>query len=99
MFRYRRDVSGPQSIVLIGDNKGRYTHSFFPDEEIGHILDMGISLMVKYQRNRAFIYCFLTNGFNFQFFRINRDGDSFRIEQSSVYSEIVGWQVYIQSVS
>ena len=94
VFRYRRDVSGPQSIVLLGDNKGRYAHNYFPDEEIGHILDMGMSLMANYQRNRRFMYCFLTNGYNFQFFKIHRDRDScFHIEQSLVFCDILGWQV------
>ena len=93
VFRCRRDVAGPQSIVLIGENKGRYKHDYFPDEEIGHILDMAMSLMANYQKNRAFVYCFLTNGYNFQFFKVNKDRGSFYIEHSQVYNGLRGWQV------
>ena len=57
---------------------------------------MGTALMTKEQFARTFLFCFLTDGYRFQFFRCSRSqqGDgSIRYEQSALYDGEHGWQV------
>jgi hypothetical protein len=87
---------GGCSITLIGDVKGcGPRNKDFPEAEMGHILDMGTDLMTKEQFTRTTLYCFLTDGYRFQFFRCFRSqlGDRIRYEQSAVYGGEHGWQV------
>ena len=87
---------GGCSITILGDVKGCGSRNKdFPEAEIGHILDMGTDLMTKEQFTRAVLFCFLTDGYRFQFFKCSRSqqGDGIRYEQSAVYSGEHGWQV------
>jgi hypothetical protein len=87
---------GGCSITMLGDVKGcGPRNKDFPEAEVGHILDMGTDLMTKEQFTRTTLYCFLTDGFRFQFFRCSRSqqGDGIRYEQSAVYGGEHGWQV------
>jgi hypothetical protein len=88
---------GGCSITILGDVKGcAPRNKGFPEAEVGHILDMATDLMTKQQFTRAFLYCFLTDGYRFQHFRCSRiqqQGDRVRYEQSAVYGGEHGWQV------
>lgn len=93
---YHGEKRGGCSITLLGDVKGCGSRSKdFPETEIGHILDMGNDLMTKEQFARETLYCFLTDGYRFQFFRCNRSqrGEEVKFEQSAVYGGERGWQV------
>jgi hypothetical protein len=92
---YQGDRRGAYLITLVGDVKGCGARTAdFPEAEIGHILDMTTDLLVKHQFTRLFIYCFLTDGCKFQFFKVRRCvGNVFRYEQSAVYCNEKGWQV------
>lgn len=93
---YHGDLRSACAITLLGDVKGcGPRNKYFPDVEVGHILDMATDLMIKEQFTRTLLYCFLTDGYRFQFFRCCRSqrGESFAFEQSAVYGGEVGWQV------
>ena len=92
---YAGSTRGSQDIVLLGDVKGR-GFGDFSDAQIGHVLDFGTELMKDYQVGRRKLYVFLTDGYRFQFFSISRDENvegRWDILQSSVYVELLGWQV------
>lgn len=93
---YNGDLRGACSITLLGDVKGcGPRNKDFPDAEVGHILDMATDLLTKEQFTRTLLYCFLTDGYRFQFFccrRIQRR-ETFTYEQSPVYGGEVAWQV------
>lgn len=85
----------PSAITILGNVRGwSPPEKDFPDVAIGHIIDMGQDLMTKQQFTRDFLYCFLTDGNKFQFFRCVRQrmGDIW-YEQSAVYVGEKGWQV------
>lgn len=87
---------GGCSITLLGDVKGCGARNRdFPEAEVGHILDMATDLMTKEQFTRTVLFCFLTDGYRFQYFRCTRSqhGDEIRYEQSAVYGGELGWQV------
>jgi len=79
---------------MLGDVKGcgPRNNKDFPEAEVGHILDMGTDLMTKEQFTRTTLYCFLTDGFKFQFFRCSRNqqGHDISYEQSAVYGGEAG---------
>jgi hypothetical protein len=86
----RRGVS---SITMIGDVKGYSSDGDFDNEEVGHVLDMTYDLM-NIQRFRNMIYCFLTDGYRFQYFRVSRNvAGNYSVEQSSVFFQNTGWKV------
>jgi len=90
------DQRGACSITMIGDVKGggsRYVD--FSKANVGHILDMAKDLMTKEQFTRAQLYCFLTDGYRFQFFRCSRvqRSEEINFEQTHVYGGVRGWQV------
>jgi hypothetical protein len=92
---YAGSTRGSQDIVLLGDVIGR-GFGDFSDDQIGHVLDFGTALMKDYQVGRRKLYVFLTDGYRFQFFSISRDENvegRWSILQSSVYVELLGWQV------
>ena len=85
------DSTDPLSIGLVGDCKG-YSGTEFSDDEKGHALDFGQSLLIYADTVRPFVFVFLTNGTQFQFFRITRVRRSvFQYEESAVYLEYDGW--------
>jgi hypothetical protein len=94
---YQPERRGPCSITAIGDVKGRTSDGAFPNSEIGHVLDMATVLLRDHQYLRAFIYCFLSDGYRFQFFKCHRQsGDvsvPFKYFQSAIYIGDDGWQV------
>jgi hypothetical protein len=92
---YQQNQRGACSITMLGDVKGRSSESDFPDEEVGHILDMARELMMDHQFLREFLYCFLTDGYRFQFFNFQKDSrnDTFAYYPSPVYEGQEGWQV------
>ena len=56
-------------VVLLGDVKDcGPRNNDFSDVEVGHILDMRTDLLTKEQFTRTFLFCFLTDGYRFQFF-------------------------------
>jgi serine/threonine protein kinase len=75
--------------------KGASSKGDFPDAEIGHILDLAKVLLRSYQVFRRVLYCFLTDGERFQFFRVERRIDGFFFQQSSVFSNTMGWQILL----
>ena len=84
---------GELAIIFFGDVKPAGEADFI-DEQKGHILDMAIDFMTKVQIDRTHLFCFLTDGKRFQFFRVTReDNDSFVFSQSEVLLEHIGWQV------
>lgn len=91
---YKANQRGACSITMLGDVKSRNSDNDFPNEEVGHILDMTIELMTDHQSLRKTFYCFLTDGYRFQFFKCHRVGDSFTFEFSSVFLGESGWQVF-----
>ena len=94
---YEAECTGSLAITFIGDVKRRSIASGdFTDQEQGHILDMGFDLM-NIQRHRAFLICFLTDGFRFQFFKIDRrEGNKYYSQYSAVFEGLSGWQVETQ---
>lgn len=87
---------GGCSITMLGDVKScGARNKDFPEADVGHILDMGTDLMRKEQFTRTTLYCFLTDGFKFQFFRCSRrqQGLDITYEQSAIYGGEHGWQV------
>jgi hypothetical protein len=94
VFRSRPDASGAHTIVVLGDNKRR-ANGKFTEEEIGHVLDIARQLLMEYQKRRTLMYCFLSDGYRFQFFEVTRaDQHIFSIQESIVYEGFTGWQVY-----
>jgi hypothetical protein len=87
---------GACAITMFGDVKCcAARNNDFPDSEIGQALEMGMDLLKKEQFTRVTLFCFLTDGFRFQFFKCNRiDDDKFTFDQSSVYEGVIGWQVF-----
>ena len=60
---------GGCSITLLGDVKDcGPRNNDFSDVEVGHILDLRTDLLTKEQFTRTFLFCFLTDGYRFQFF-------------------------------
>jgi hypothetical protein len=96
---YQPERRGPCSITAIGDVKGRTSDGAFPNSEIGHVLDMATVLLREHQFLRVFIYCFLSDGYRFQFFKCQRQSGSvsepFKYVQSAIYIGEAGWQVCI----
>ena len=94
---YEAGCTGSLAITFIGDVKRRSMASGdFTDQEQGHILDMGFDLM-NIQRHRTFLICFLTDGFRFQYFKIDRrEGNKYHSQYSAVYEGLSGWQVKTQ---
>lgn len=94
---YHGAQRGACAITLLGDVKGcGPRNNDFSDVEVGHVLDMATDLMTKEQCTRTLLYCFLTDGYRFQFFRCchsQREEPIFTYEQSAVYGGEVGWQV------
>jgi hypothetical protein len=94
---YQGDIRGSYSITMLGHVKGcGARNADFPESEIGHILDMATDLIIKQQFTRLFMYCFLTDGYRFQFFKVikNRNRSNiFTYQQSAVYCKELGWQV------
>mmetsp|Transcript_5496 Transcript_5496/g.5637 ORF Transcript_5496/g.5637 Transcript_5496/m.5637 type:complete len:600 (+) Transcript_5496:989-2788(+) len=93
---YKANQRGACSITMLGDVKSRNSNNDFPNEEVGHILDMTIELMTDHQSLRKTFYCFLTDGYRFQFFKCHRNGDSFTFEFSSVFLGESGWQIFFK---
>jgi hypothetical protein len=95
---YKPGTSGGLGIVFLGDVKSRRFGSF-PDSEKGHIIDMATQLMAEIQVERSSIYCFLTDGFKFLFFKVTRDlshsssPSTFTVQESKVFEEDGGWKV------
>eukprot|EP01036_Dinobryon_divergens_P036525 gene36525-47580_t len=91
---YEAGCTGSLAITFIGDVKRRSMASVdFTDQEQGHILDMGFDLM-NIQRHRLFLICFLTDGFRFQFFKIDRrEGNEYYSQYSVVFKGLSGWQI------
>ena len=91
---YKKDCSGPLAIVLFCENKGRYSDRTFSPQHCGHCLDMARELMEDFQPRRNFLYCFLSDGFRFQFFRVYRNADDdIRYDMSEIYLGKIGLQV------
>jgi hypothetical protein len=93
---YCGERRGGSAITVIGDVKGCGPRSKdFPEDQVGQILDMGTDLMNKQQFSRTILYCFLTDGYRFQFFKCirNQHGENISFEQSHVYGGETGWQV------
>ena len=58
------------------------------------MLDMTRQLLMEYQKRRGLMYCFLTDGYRFQFFKVERHrSHDFIFQESNVYEGITGWQV------
>ena len=94
VHRCGQNETGAHSIVMLGDNKRRADGSF-TDEEVGHVLDLGSQLLWDHQKRRRKLYCYLTDGYRFQFFQISRNTSSLVMEmmESNVYTGVLGWQV------
>ena len=93
---YHGERRGGSCITMIGDVKGcGLRNKDFPEDDVGHILDMAVDLVRKEQFSRTVLYCFLTDGSRFQYFRCSRNhqGEEIRFEQSPVYGGEYGWQV------
>ena len=91
-----KDLRGALAITLIGDVKGASSLGDFPDAEIGQILDLAKTLLGSYQVFRRVLYCFLTDGNRFQFFRVERRIDGFFFHQSSVFYNTKGWLILLR---
>ena len=72
--------------------KGASSKGDFSDAEIGHILDLAKTLLRSHHR---VLCCFLTDGERFQFFKVERRIDEFFFQQSSVFSNTMGWQILL----
>ena len=92
VHRSGQNVIGVHTIVLLGDNK-RSAEGKFTDEEIGHVLDMSRQLLMEHQKKRILLYCYLTDGYRFQYFKIDRIHDDFSFQESDVKTGVLGWQV------
>ena len=97
MVTFVTSKRGPCQITTLGDVKGAHARQTeFGMEDRGKIFDFAEALLTKAQFTRTFVYCYLTDGFKFQFFKCNciRMGIiDFSFEQSAVYQGIQGWQV------
>jgi len=90
------DRRGGTAITIIGEVRGcSFRREDFSGGEVGQLLDMGADLLTKEQFTRTSLYCFLTDGYRFQFFKCSRRqfGEDIRFEQSRVYGGERGWQV------
>ena len=87
---------GPQAIVLIGNFTSRANFSFTKEEK-GKLIDFARALLFHEQFHRHFIFCFLSDGIRFQFFRVEKlvenDLDDLRVRIFPVVIGIQGWQV------
>lgn len=98
MVGYRPGEEGGMSILWIGDVKRSGMHDFGNDE-IGHVLDMALSLYKHQGGKRPFIITFLTDGARFQFFKVFFDDDVpgkpaiKEVELTKVYTEDEAWAV------
>lgn len=92
---YKAGQQGACSITMLGEVKGRTSNGDFPDEQIGHILDMSKELMSDHQFLRQHLYCFLTDGYRFQFFKCHKQDSSIVFHSSDVYDGVRGWQVFL----
>jgi hypothetical protein len=91
---YPPSCGGACYITMMGDVKGCGNRfSDFPDDEVGHILDMTMQLMRQHQRHRVWSICFLTDGYRFQYFKVTRQGVEFLIQRTGIFSAVSGWQV------
>jgi len=93
---YKVDSRGGCSITILGDVKGFSSkNKDFSNSEVGHILDMGKDLLTHEQFVRTLLYCFLTDGYRFQFFKCFRShlGEDLNYEKSAVYCGERGWKV------
>eukprot|EP01033_Poteriospumella_lacustris_P017100 gene17100-12238_t len=90
---YKKDCSGPLAIVLFCENKGRYSDRTSSPQHCGHCLDMARELMEDFQPRRNFLYCLLSDGYRFQFFRVYRNADDdIRYDMSEIYLGKIGLQ-------
>jgi hypothetical protein len=89
-------AKGALAITIIGEVKGASSSGDFPDDEVGHILDLAKDLLKNHQVHRFILYCFLTDGQRFQFFQAKRQSDGFSFQQSSVFVVgTMGWQILL----
>jgi hypothetical protein len=56
---------------------------------------MSKELLAKHQVFRNILYCFLTDGQRFQFFKVTRVSDGFNFVESSVFIGTFGWQILL----
>eukprot|EP00597_Dinobryon_sp_UTEXLB2267_P004319 CAMPEP_0170072714 /NCGR_PEP_ID=MMETSP0019_2-20121128/10299_1 /TAXON_ID=98059 /ORGANISM="Dinobryon sp., Strain UTEXLB2267" /LENGTH=488 /DNA_ID=CAMNT_0010281855 /DNA_START=287 /DNA_END=1753 /DNA_ORIENTATION=- len=94
---YYDERRGGSAITAIGDVKGcGPRNKDFLEDEVGHVLDMGTELMMKEQFSRTLLYCFLTDGYRFQYFKCSRNqhGEDISYEQSHVYNGEKAWQIF-----
>lgn len=89
---YKVGQQGACSITMLGEVKGRTSNGDFPDEQIGHILDISKELMSDHQFLRQHLYCFLTDGYRFQFFKCHKRDGAIVFHSSGVYNGVLGWQ-------
>lgn len=91
---YLPNKRGGCAITIIGEVKERSSDNEFPDAEVGQILETAMELLAEEQLLRPFLYCFLTDGFRFQFFKCFRDSNNdFEFLYSMIFLGEIGWQV------
>lgn len=99
---YTHSHCDPMSILVIG-NCTRYSlytviddidESPFSEECIGTLLDMASVLLCDIHTYRSELYCFLTDGYHIQFYRVYRSvDDTVKYMESPVYGDQVAWKV------
>ena len=66
----------------------------FLNDQAGHILDVGQTLMLKHQMYRFKLLLFLSNSIEFQFFEMFvKNGSIIKCNRSNVYHGVLWWQV------
>ena len=79
-------AEGLMLLYFIGDVKGcGPLDADFPSAATGEILDMASDLLKEHQFTRDYMYCFLTDGYKFQFFKCIRADKDLTYEQSEIY--------------
>ncbi len=94
---YTPDQRGENAIVLLYDVKQMSKSGVFDDSDQGHVFDMALKLLQMQNPLRLGIIFFLTDGANFQFFRLMRhnSGRDNVFDYTNIIRGVVGWQVYI----
>lgn len=96
---YSSILGGPLDITFLGEVKGRSGDLSFPDQEVGHIIDITRDLLENYQVHRSFCYAFLTDCQRFQFFKLTKSQSTLTYEYSRIFHGLEGWNVSLSYLS
>jgi hypothetical protein len=92
---YTPGMRGEHEIVLVYDVKAPASDGNFSNDSKGRLLDFAQCLLRQQHPMRAGMIAFLTDGHSFQFFRILRAGENYRVEYTDLFLGHCGWKVIV----